>query len=295
MEHKSRAYKIFHFPITKIIISILVLTSLVLIVQKASQIILKSVELGADIKSLIEGILISAVALAIYIYLFKFYEKRKIEELSLAHFWLNAVYGFFTGFIILSVTIWVMYIYKAYTIVAINPISFLLPALAMAISSAIFEELLFRGIIFRIIEGKLGSIWALLISSSVFGIAHLANENSSLFSAIAITVEAGILLGAAYIYSKNLWLPIFIHFAWNFSEGGIYGAIVSGNGLSKRLITCKISGPDLLTGGTFGPENSLQALILGLVTGLLFLWIAKKQQKIVQPYWKREQVLKSEY
>lgn len=285
MTNNSKRSRFFHFPVTKIIVGLLLVAVTTISVQSGVQALLKYTVLNEDFISLIAAISAAATALATYIYLFKFYEKRKIEELSISFFWRNSVTGFVTGFFILSIVMLVMYIGKAYTIVSFNPVSFLIPALAIGISSSVFEEILFRGIIFRITEERLGSIWALVISSAFFGIAHLANPNSTVFSAVAITIEAGLLLGAAYVYSKNLWLPIFIHFAWNFSEGGIYGAIISGNGLKKSLVSCKIDGPNILTGGTFGPENSLQAVILGLMTGMLFLWLANKQHKIVRPFW----------
>jgi len=292
MEIKSKTSRFFHFPVTKIILGLVAVASSTLLMQFGSEALLKQIQLNEDLEKLIVAILASSAALATYYFLFKFYEKRKIEELSTSHFLRNSVTGLLTGFLFLSIVILIMYFGKAYTIISVNPVSFLLPALALGISSGIFEEILFRGILFRITEEKLGSIWALVISSSFFGIAHLGNPNSTLFSAIAITIEAGFLLGAAYIYSRNLWLPIFIHFAWNFSEGGIYGAIISGSGLEKSLINSKINGPELLTGGEFGPENSLQALILGLVVGILFLWIAYKQNKLVKPFWKLQRVEK---
>lgn len=285
MENNSKLIRLLHFPVTKIFIGLVAVVVVSILVQFGTQAVIDFTPLNEDFKNLIVSVLVSATVLATYFYLFKFYEKRKIEELSTTHFWYNSLTGFLIGFLILSVVVLVMYFGKAYTIIAVNPISFLIPALSVGISSAIFEEILFRGIIFRITEEKLGSVWALIISSALFGFGHLANENSTVFSAIAITIEAGLLLGAAYIYSKNLWLPIFIHFAWNFSEGGIYGAIISGNELKKSLFSSKISGPDLLTGGTFGPENSLQAVIIGLAAGILFLWMANKQQKLVKPFW----------
>jgi membrane protease YdiL (CAAX protease family) len=290
METRSRVNRFFHFPLTKIILGLLAVAVATISVQSGLQVILEHITLNKDIENLVVAIMVSAAALATYFYLFKFYEKRKIDELSTLYFWSNARTGFFTGFLILSIVILIMYFGKAYSILSFNPVSFLVPALALGISSAIFEEILFRGILFRITEEKLGSVWALIISSSFFGLAHLGNGNSTVFSAIAITIEAGLLLGAAYIYSKNLWLPIFIHFAWNFSEGGIYGAIISGSGLEKSLISSKISGPELLTGGEFGPENSLQAVILGFMVGLMFLWKAKKQNKFVKPFWKRQKI-----
>ena len=294
MEIKSKAYRFFHFPVTKIFIGFFIVLIATTLTQVGSQAILKYTGLNKDFQGLIVAILSSAAALTSYIYLFRFYEKRNIEELSITHFWRNSISGTLIGFLFLTIVILVMYFGKGYTILSINPVSFLIPALAVGISSGVFEEILFRGIIFRITEERLGSVWALAISSSLFGFAHLANQNATLFSAVAITIEAGLLLGATYIYSKNLWLPIFLHFAWNFSEGGIYGAAVSGNGLKKCLINAKFSGSDLLTGGAFGPENALQAVILGLVVAIVFLWFASKQGKVIKPYWRRPRPALSE-
>ncbi len=288
MDLKSGTRKFIDFPLTKIVIGVAVLIIAMLTVQKFSIDFIRHLGLSNELKSLIAAVLASAVSLGCYYYLFKYYEKRKISELSFNRFGYHALLGLSVGFSILSLVILTMYLGKAYTIIDVHSISFLVPALALAISSAVFEEVLFRGVIFRITEEKLGSILALIISSSIFGFGHLANQNSTIFSAIAITMEAGVLLGAAYIYSRNLWLPIFIHFAWNFSEGGIYGAVISGSGLNKSLVTSKISGSELLTGGAFGPENSLQALMLGLIVGLLFLWVARKQGNIIAPFWKRK-------
>lgn len=290
MENKSKSSRFFHFPVTKIIIGLLAVAIATIAADSGTQAILKKTVLNEDFINLIAAISTAAAALITYIYLFRFYEKRKIDELSTSRFWRNSLTGFFTGFFMLSIVILVMYFGKAYTIVAFNPVSFLIPALAIGISSSVFEEILFRGIIFRITEEKLGSVWALAISSSFFGFAHLANPGSTVFSAIAITIEAGLLLGAAYMYSRNLWLPILIHFAWNFTEGGIYGALISGNVLKKSLISSKIDGPDLLTGGAFGPENSLQAVILGLATAIIFLWLANKQHNMRKPFWNKQKI-----
>ena len=83
----------------------------------------------------------------------------------------------------------------------------------MAFTSAIFEEILFRGILFRVIEDKLGSYLSLLISALIFGFLHIANPNSSFVTEVGLAIQAGLLLGSAYIYAKNLWFPIAIHFA----------------------------------------------------------------------------------
>jgi len=157
----------------------------------------------------------------------------------------------------------------------------------MAFTSAIFEETLLRGIIFRVLEEKLGSYIALIISAALFGLLHLANPNSSLIAGIGLAIQAGLLLAAAYIYSRNLWFPIAIHFAWNFTQSAIFGASVSGIAISKTLITSKIEGAQWFTGGQFGPEGSIQATLFCLVATIILLILSHREGKIIYPYWKK--------
>src|SRR5690606_14008684 len=231
-------------------------------------------------------IISSILTIVGYIYLYKYYEKRKITEFSTNGIARNLSLGILLGVVAQSLTILVIYLAGEYSIVSINPILYILPALGMAFSSAIFEEILLRGILFRIVEEKLGSYIALFISALIFGLLHLANPNSSLIAGIGLAIQAGLLLGAAYIYSRNLWFPIAIHFAWNFTQTAIYGASVSGNAMSKTLITSEISGSDWFTGGQFGPEGSIQATVFGLIASIFLLYLSHKKGNIVNPYWK---------
>jgi hypothetical protein len=138
---------------------------------------------------------------------------------------------------------------------------------------------------FRITEEKLGSYFALFISAILFGAMHLGNPNSSLIMAIGLAVQAGLLLASAYIYSRNLWFPIAIHFAWNFTQTAIFGANVSGATFSKTLITSKIEGAEWFTGGEFGPEGSIQATVFCLIATIILLTLSHKEGKIIKPYW----------
>ncbi|MNE88368.1 hypothetical protein D3C80_1856720 [compost metagenome] len=98
---------------------------------------------------------------------------------------------------------------------------------------------------------------------------------------------AGFLFGAAFIYSRNLWLPIGLHFAWNFTQSGIFGAITSGNEKTSSLLEAKIQGPEFITGGEFGPEGSIQATVICLIATVILLVLNAKQNKIIKPYWKK--------
>ena len=138
---------------------------------------------------------------------------------------------------------------------------------------AVSEEIFFRGILFRMINRR-WNIWAaLVISALIFGGLHIFNDNATLWSSIAIDIEAGSLLGAAYAYSKNIWLPIGIHWIWNYTQGNILGFPVSGEDNVTSIITPEISGPQWLTGGSFGAEASVISAVIGL---LISLWFIRK-------------------
>ena len=143
---------------------------------------------------------------------------------------------------------------------------------------AVSEEIFFRGILFRMINRR-WNIWAaLVISALIFGGLHILNDNATLWSSIAITIEAGSLLGAAYAYSKNIWLPIGIHWIWNYTQGNILGFPVSGEDNVTSIITPEISGPQWLTGGSFGAEASVIAAVIGLLISLWFIRKVRQQE-----------------
>jgi membrane protease YdiL (CAAX protease family) len=148
---------------------------------------------------------------------------------------------------------------------------------AAALAAAVGEEIVFRGAIFRIVDERLGSTAALLVSAMVFGLLHAMNPGATLLSTTAIALEAGVLLAAAYAATRTLWLPIGIHFGWNFTEGGIFGAAVSG-GRSKGLLVFPLRGPAVYTGGAFGPEASVWAVAVCLATSALLIWAAIRLQ-----------------
>ncbi|MET7280667.1 CPBP family intramembrane glutamic endopeptidase [Kribbella sp. NPDC005582] len=154
-------------------------------------------------------------------------------------------------------------------------------------AAAVTEELMYRGVLFRIIEGRLGTWAALGLTALLFGLSHLLNPNATLWGALAIAVEAGGMLGAAYVATRSLWLPIGIHFAWNFAEGGIFGTDVSGTNTPQGLLDGVLSGPSMVTGGAFGPEGSVYSVTAGLIATMAFLWLARRRGTIVAPRRRR--------
>lgn len=148
-------------------------------------------------------------------------------------------------------------------------------------AAAVTEELMFRGILFRIVEERTGTWIALVLTGLVFGLMHLGNQHASLWGAIAIAVEAGGMLAAAYAATRTLWVPIGVHFGWNFAAAGVFGTEVSGNGATQGLLHGVTSGPAVLTGGDFGPEASPYAVVFGLLLTVVFMWLARRRGNVV--------------
>jgi len=116
----------------------------------------------------------------------------------------------------------------------------------------------------------LGPWVSLILSSMFFGLIHILNPKASIASSIAITLTAGVVLGLLYLLSENLWLPIGLHVAWNFVQGGIFG--IPGSGKSQKgLLESKLVGTDLITGGKFGPEASIVTIMLFTFVNLYLL------------------------
>ena len=177
-----------------------------------------------------------------------------------------------------------------YQVKGIGDFSGLLAALiASALFPAVNEELLFRGILFRWIEEFGGSWLALIVTSALFGAAHLYNPNASAMAAVGIAFEAGLMLGAAYMLTRSLWLPMGLHAAWNFAQGEIYDIPVSGNPV-HGLVDARLSGPPLLTGNGFGLEASLIAIVVATLFGIWLIWLAVKKGNVIQPRWVRRRL-----
>lgn len=158
-------------------------------------------------------------------------------------------------------------------------------AALLLIAGAATEEILFRGVIFRLIEEWAGTWIALAVSAVLFGAVHAANPGATWVSSLAIALEAGVLLAAAFVVTRNLWLPIGLHFAWNFLEGPIYGTQVSGHTFVTSAFAAQMHGPAILTGGSFGPEAGLPAMLTCLAAAAFLLAYAVRHELIVKPQW----------
>ena len=133
-----------------------------------------------------------------------------------------------------------------------------------------YEELLFRGYYLQNLRDGTGLSIALFLSSAIFALAHLGNFSSSIASSIGI-FAAAFFLAYGWIRTGALWLPIGLHIGWNFFQGPIFGFAVSGTP-TPSIVVQSVEGPELLTGGGFGPVAGLIVLPL-MALGSLFIWL----------------------
>jgi uncharacterized protein len=219
----------------------------------------------------------------------RFVERKPFTDFALSGWAKEWGFGALVGIGAMSATIGVIAALGGYKLVGYNEPLVLIPVLSMALVSGIPEEILLRGLIFRFLEKWLGSAAAIAGSALLFGVAHIFNPNSNWLAAFAIALEAGVLLAAIYMVTRRLWAAIGLHMAWNATQGGIFGVAVSGNDV-KGLMVSRPIGSDLISGGAFGAEASLPAIVICTAIGLYFLAKAYRTNQFVRFSWHRFKV-----
>jgi uncharacterized protein len=232
-------------------------------------------------------IVLGLAAIGVYVAWGKFIERRAVTELSTPGLGREWAIGAVVGAGLYTASAVILMLLGIYKVEGLNPLLFLLPNLAMAIKSGIFEELIFRGILFRSTEAMFGSWVGILVSSLAFGLVHLANPGATIGGAIFICIEAGLLLSAAFLVTRRLWICMGFHMVWNYVQSAVFSGVVSGAVSDPGLLKVTIEGPELLTGGAFGMEHSVVALVLCTTTGVILLLIAIRRGHLSPPMWKR--------
>jgi hypothetical protein len=218
-------------------------------------------------------------------------ERRSMRELSLRMLPTYGVAGLIAGFLIISTVVGLLWVFGSYHVLGVNAHVDWLPAVLIAgVGAGIGEEVLTRGVLFRVVEEGLGTWWALAISAVFFGGAHIFNPAATLWSSLAIAIEAGILLALVFHVTRTLWACIGLHAAWNIAEGTVYGIRVSGTD-AQGWLQSSLTGPDWLSGGAFGAEASVVALAVCCSVSAVLLVIALRRKSFVKPSWSRHRRL----
>ena len=179
----------------------------------------------------------------------------------------DIIYGLFVGFLLISLGFVILSLTNNLEIVLIQYSSkVVFGGFFLFIIAAMVEEIVFRGYVLNnFMDSFKNKYIALLLSSILFALIHGMNPNLSILGFVNLIV-AGMALGITYIYTKNLWFPVFLHVSWNFFQGPIFGFEVSGLNFNS-IIQQKVVGSDLITGGDFGFEGSIliTVLLLGMI------------------------------
>lgn len=240
-----------------------------------------------DWRAVLVAILVAAVFVAVYVAFSRIVEGRPAREFALEGAGKELGAGLLTGLLLFSSVVAVIALFGGYRVIGWHDAQVLVPVVGIAIVSGFTEEIMLRGWFFRLTEQWLGSWAALALSAALFGALHLGNPNASLLAGVAIMLEAGIMLAAIYMITRRLWAAIGLHAAWNFAQGGIYGIPISGMA-TGGLIVPDIRGSDLLTGGAFGAEASLPAMVIATAFGVALLIVAYRRDRFMKPIWVRE-------
>jgi membrane protease YdiL (CAAX protease family) len=222
--------------------------------------------------SLLLPMLLPAIALAFAIYWAgaRFLERRSLRELPFGSALPTLAVGVLSGFLLCGFVFCALAVQGSVTYETYSGFGRAPAAAVIFIAGVIYEELIFRGTILRISEESLGTARALMLSALLFAASHLGNVGVSAISVLAL-FAGGIALGLAYCLSRNLWLPIGAHFGWNFTLGSIFGPAVSGHE-AHGTFKFGLSGPDWLTGGSFGPESSIVSMTFLILLAIALWW-----------------------
>ena len=280
--------RILEFPLVALVVA----TAMFIVASAVAYLILDySPPMSPDMRAITEMTLNIAFLWVVYKLVIRHLGDKPHDDLPADNSALLTAQGLGIGFLLFAAVVGVAALAGAYKIVGRGDTSGLVVGFAsFALLPGFREELLFRGIFFRWIEEFGGSWAALIVTSALFGLAHIFNPNATWFSSLAIAVEAGVLLGAAYMVTRSLWLPIGLHAAWNFTQGPVFDVPVSGID-AQGMVEAKLQGSDWLSGGTFGLEGSVIALVLATAAGVWMLVLAVRRGLVFGPMWTRKSAI----
>ncbi|MFJ8754842.1 lysostaphin resistance A-like protein [Streptomyces sp. NPDC102441] len=236
---------------------------------------------GSPWLQLVLGLLVSVLAVLAYGWVVRRTEHRPSTEVARKGAVPAIGRGTLIGLALFGAVITNIYFNAHYEINGLGSPTGAVGLVGLMAAAAVTEELMFRGVLFRVIEERTGTWISLTLTGVLFGAMHLLNANASLWGAVAIAIEAGGMLAAAYAATRSLWVPIGLHFGWNFAAGGIFSTEVSGNNTPQGLLDTVTSGPAWVTGGDFGPEGSVYSVLFGVLLTIAFMWLAHRRGNLV--------------
>jgi len=216
--------------------------------------------------------------LAGYVFVAKVYERRQVEELRLRP--LVTALSAIAGSTLIGLTILGLLATGNYEFVALRHQTTWLGVVGAILTAALLEEAVFRGIVFRLIEERVGTVRALVVQAVIFGALHLFNEGSTMVTVVSVTL-IGAFWALIFVYTRNLWAVSVNHFAWNVTIF-LSGLPLSGQDAWRArapLETAEV-GSVWLTGGMFGPEDSVVTVVVMTYTVVRLYQVCRGTRKI---------------
>ena len=275
------AQRILRFPVTRIVLALVFLMVPFLLIQAGATHFFEE-KLFSRLGQLF-GACMGCLSYAFYVIKI---EKRAVSELEFKGALQEYSAGFVLGGLMVCISVAGIAALGGLRTLSVAPASIIALPLLMHITVGLIEEVMMRGIFFRVVQESVGSWLALLASGLVFGAMHLVNDNISALG-IADTAVAGVFFAAAFLLTGRLWLCAALHAGWNFFQEGIFSLAVSGHEVKTGLFVTELSGPDWLTGGAFGIEGSAVDLVFAVLASAAMVLLAWRRGRIVRPAWKR--------
>lgn len=280
--------RVWNFPL----VAMLAATALVIAVLAGAEFALPKMfaSVPREIAVPVQNVIKVAAMLALYKLAIRHLGERRHDDLRFADAPRGLAIGTAAAFVLFSAIVGVAALIGSYRIVGWGGMgNWANILLGGGVATGFIEELIFRGILFRWIEEFAGSWAALLVTSALFGLGHIGNDNATWFSSVAIAIEAGVMLGGAYMLTRSLWVPVGLHFGWNVTQGLVWDVPVSGHAVDG-MVDARLAGDPLLSGGSFGLEASVIALV---VAGAFGVWLVKRaadKGEVIAPWWVRRRL-----
>lgn len=227
---------------------------------------------------MIKNLMLPIAELAAYAILVQWLERRRAGEVALGRDGLRSLTaGLLVGAAAICTVIMILWLSGLATFATGTGTAGLANAILVPFTTAVIEEILFRAILFRLLEEMIGTLSAALLSAALFGLAHIGNAGATVMAILFLSLSLGLLTALAFAASRSLWMPIGLHLGWNFALSYLFGTLNSGEAAPSHLLRTTFSGPPLLTGGSFGLEASMVTVLLAIPLAGAITMIARRR------------------
>ncbi len=280
--------RIWDFPLVTLLVAVALTAAVIAAVTIGSGVL--AAAMGMDVPEPVAMVAVIAALIGLQKLVLRRLGARRHDDLPFAAAPRGLALGTLAAFVLFSVIVGIAALAGAYVIVGWGGLSnWVFLIFAAGISAGFVEEFIFRGVLFRWMEEFAGSWAALVTTSALFGLVHIGNDNATWFSSLTIAIEAGLMLGGAYMLTRSLWAPIGLHFGWNVTQGLVWDVPVSGNDVDG-LVDARLVGDPLISGGAFGLEASVIALVVAGGFGVWLVLRAVRAGEVMAPWWVRRRL-----